>query len=584
MDKLRIRPALATLAAAALVGGCTSPPPPTTPDSAGFADCATNPLECNTGPTQPGGTITYLYDQDIATWNLTNADGNHYPTAQMLAGIVPSTGYGGPDVQAYPNLDLLAEPPRMTDDDPQTMVYTIRPEAVWSDGTPISADDFIYIWKTHNLRDCPQCEIFSETGYDIMESVVGSDDGKTVTVTLEEGRTYADWLANFGALYPAHIAAESAGVDSFEELDTPEEFLASYVAFTETQPTWSGGPYMIESYEEGQQLVVVPNQSWYGNVKPSLDKIVYKIVTDQSSVVPALRNGELDAGDPQPNLDIVTQLQDLPGFYVNLQAGASWEHIDFNLDSPLLKDPALREAIFRAVDVQAIIDRTVGTYYPDAKPLYNHNFLPGTTHYTDVVTSTGAGAGDIDAAKEVLTDAGYQGVGTELTTPDGDPVTLRFVHTENNVNRQTTAELVQHDLAELGIGVEIIPTASLGRSLVSGDYDIIVFAWVGSPFVIGGADQIWGKGSGSNYGNWVNDEADALIKEAQSVALGDLAAASELLNQANEIMAEDYYVLPLFQRASLQICRDTIANLRPNTTSSGPGYNVQEWGLRSTAA
>jgi peptide/nickel transport system substrate-binding protein len=567
---------LVAIAIASLLAStaCSGESPPTD-KLAGFNSCAQKPLDCNTGETKAGGTLVYYEEQDIATWNTVSADGGHYATSVMLQPILPGVYYGAPDYTPALDTTLMAEEPKLTSTSPQTVVYKIKPAAVWSDGTPISADDFIYQFKTRNTRDCPDCASSSNSGYDLLGSVVGSDNGKTVTATFQSGKTYPDWKSLFGDLYPAHLAKQN-GDDG-----TPAGLAKSWEWLGKTQPTWSGGPFVIESYTQGQQLVEAPNPKWWGT-KPALEKLIFKIVTDQSSFVPALQNGEIHAGDPQPNLDMVTQVQNLQGFNYQLAGGLSWEHIDLNLQNKFLKDKALREAMFKAIDVQGIINRTVGTFWKQAKPLLNHNFVPGSPYYKDVVSETGVGKGDIETAKKVLTDAGYTGVGTELKTPAGETVKLRFRYTEGNVNRAATAELVQATLKQLGITMTIQTTAALGTTLDSGDYDLIVFAWVNTPFFFQGADQIWGKGAESNYGGWVNDQADALLKQGIQEGL-DEAKGADLLNQADALMAKDYYVLPLFQRANFQVAKADYVNIRPNATSTGPTYNTEQWGLKATA-
>ena len=568
---------LSAIATASLLAitACSGTENPPTENLLGFDSCTQTPLTCNTGETKAGGTLVYYEEQDIATWNTVGADGGHYNTSVMLQPLIPSVYYGGPDLKAVLSTNLMAEEPKVTSASPQTVVYKLKPEAVWNDGTPISADDFIYQFNTRNTRNCPKCASSSNSGYDIMDKVVGSDGGKTVTVTFQAGKTYPDWKSLFDNIYPAHLA-KANGDDG-----TPAGLAKSWDWFGKTQPKWSGGPFQIESYAQGQQLVEVPNPKWWGK-KPSLDKLSFKIVTDQSSFVPALQNGEINAGDPQPNLDMVTQVQNLQGFNQKLNGGLSWEHIDLNLQNKFLKDKALREAIFKAIDVQGIINRTVGTFWKDAKPLSNHNFVPGSPYYKDVVSETGAGKGDLEGAKKALTDAGYTGVGTALKTPAGAPVTLRFRHTEGNVNRAATAELVQAKLKELGITMSIQTTTTLGSTLDAGDYDLIVFAWVNSPFFFSGADQIWGKASESNYGHWVNEPADALLKQGIQEGL-DEAKGADLLNQADALMAKDYYVLPLFQRPNFMVSKADYVNIRPNSTSTGPTFNTEEWGLKATA-
>jgi peptide/nickel transport system substrate-binding protein len=567
--------AAATLVIAAACsnkGGTTTPPE----NLAGFAQCGTRPLDCNSGTTKPGGTFTWAADQDLATWNTNHAEGGHFWSAQMLSGVIPFAFYAAPDVTAKWNPDLLVEEPKITTPDPQTVVYKIRPEAKWNDGTPISADDFIYQWKAQNEKDCTECPAASTAGYNLIASVAGSDGGKTVTATFQAGKKYPDWQSLFGALYPAHIAKANGGVD------TPDGLKASWDYFNKTQITWSGGPYLVNSYTKGQQMILTPNPAWYGKVKPSLEKVIVKIITDQASFIPAMQNNEINAMYPLATLDMVTQAGQLPNVYSFVGHGAIWEHIDCNLENKYLKDKALREAIFKAIDVQAIINRTVGQYDKAAKPLLNHNFLPGGPAYKDVITPTGAGKGDVEAAKQALTTAGYKDVGTALKTPSGEAVApIRFRHTAGNANRAATAELVQAKLKELGITVNVETTEDLSGTLDSGDYDCIVFAWVGTPFVYAGAEQIWGKGSASNFGNWVNDEADTLLKQA--VTELDATKAADLLNRADELMAKDYYVLPLFQRATFIAVSSQFANVRDNPTSSGPFYNLQDWGLRATA-
>lgn len=571
---------LLSVAAAALVfaAACGSKSPETnnnTDAQPGFAQCDAKPLDCNSGTTKAGGTFIWAADQDVATWNTNHAEGGHFWTAQMLSGVLPGAYYAAPDVTPKWNPDLLVEEPKVTSQSPQTVVYKIRPEAVWSDGTPISADDFIYQFKTQNTRDCKNCPAASTTGYDTMESVVGSDGGKTVTATFQAGKVYPDWQSLFGSLYPAQVAKANGGVD------TPDGLAKSWDYFNKTQPNWSGGAYLIESYQEGQQIIEVPNPKWYGKTKVSLEKVIVKIITDQSSFIPAMTNNEIQAAYPLATQDMVTQAGQLPTVYSRVGHGAIWEHIDLNLKNKYLADKALRQAIFTAINVQGIIDRTVGSYDKAAKPLLNHNYLPSSPSYKDVITSTGAGKGNADAAKKVLTDAGYKDVGTALKTPSGEAVApLRFRHTAGNANRAATGELVQNQLKALGITVTIETTEDLSGTLDSGAFDMIVFAWVGSPFVQGGADQLWGKGSASNFGEWSNDEADAILK--QGVQQLDPAKGAELLNQADQLMANDYYVLPLYQRATFIMVANQFANVRDNPTSSGPFYNVQDWGLRAT--
>jgi peptide/nickel transport system substrate-binding protein len=534
--------------------------------STSFADCKTRPLDCNGGTTKQGGTVTYTIEKTITGWNVEDSDTATFDFVEVLDGVLPQGPFiTTPDLKPTLNTDLMVSA-EQTSTNPQTIVYKIQPNAVWSDGTPITADDFIYAWQTQNGKDCADCAAASTSGYDQMQSVTGSNNGKTVTVVYKT--PYTDWKGPFGPLYPAHIAKQHG------------DLAVSWKWFNDNVPNYSGGPYMVSNFDKDTSVTETPNPKWYGKTKPKLDKLVFRIITDQTQEVPALQNNEVQAIYPQPNADIVNQVKQISGVQYNLGHGLNWEHLDLNLKNAQLADVKLRTAIFTAVDRKAIIAKTVGQFVPGVEPLNSHNFFPGQSGYKDVVTSTGQGSGNVDAAKKILTDAGYSGVGTALKTPSGQDVTLRISYTQGNVLRQQTCELIQSQLAGLGIKVTVVPVASLGKTLSSGNYDMIIFAWSGGPYAFAGAQQLWISTSDSNYGHWTNAQSDQLINEAASQT--DTQKAIDELNQADQLMTNDAYVLSLFQKPTFLAAYANIANIRDDATSTGPPYNVQEWGIKAS--
>ncbi len=143
-----------------------------------FADCADNPNTCNSGERAEGGSITWIVDSLPGAWASLSPKGGSVYTLQMLHGILPNTGYWEPDGATFTtNLDLLAEEPQLIDEDPFTYQFKIRPEAVWDDGTPITAADFEITWKlstTEEAGHCKGCQPRSDT-YNQIASVEGSD-------------------------------------------------------------------------------------------------------------------------------------------------------------------------------------------------------------------------------------------------------------------------------------------------------------------------------------------------------------------------------------------------------------------------
>lgn len=554
--------------------------------AAGLAACEDNPMNCNTVQAQNLQTdgeqrIAVAIEKNIENWNLLSVDGNVVQNGQVLGGVLPSTFEAQPDYSLSVNKDTLVSAEQINDD-PQTLRYVIQPDAQWSDGTPISVDDFIYNWKVHTEEYCPDCTPASTGGWEQIESIEGSDGGKTVTVTMSE--PYTDWKSLWSVdspMYPAHIAAKQG------DLSTPEGLAAAFEWFGNNVPEFSGGPYKIDNFSNNDSVTLVPNENWYGD-GPYLDRLVFRIITEASQEPIALQNNEVQMIVPQPQVDLVEQVEQIPQVSYSIATGLSWEHFDLNLENEFLQDEPLRDAMFTAIDRQKIISSTVGQFTDGLEPMNNHMVVPGQQGYQDNVTSTGHGEGNVEEAKQILNEAGYtiENEGSDnaqLVTPDGEDVpefTIRY--TTGNAIRQTQVEMFKSMVAPLGVQVGIQPTDDLGGTLASGEYDIMTFAWVSAPFPFNGAQQLWSCGSGSNFGNYCNEEVDKLLNEAATST--DQEAAYQKLNKADQLLAEDAYVLPLYQKPTFTAVYDRYANIRPNGgTVRQAIYNVGEWGVKANA-
>ena len=570
------------LAAALTVAlACCAGPNPTGPAAQRqtgtvFATCDANPNTCNLaepGKLRQGGQLTYAIDKNISNWNLLSSQGNVVETGWVLSGLLPRTFITAPDLTVAMNNELL-DSAKVTATYPETIVYKIKPNAVWSDGTPITADDFIYNWKVQNGRDCPDCGAAGTAGYDQIKSVVGADNGKTVTVTFS--KPFTDWKQLWGSgspLYPAHLAAQRG------DIKTPQGLAASFTWFATTVPTYSGGPFQVENFSNNESVTLVSNPKWYGS-RPKLDRVTYRVITDADQELTALQNRQVQVIYPQPQVGQVQQVRKIPGVSSFVGLGLSWEHFDFNLTNPYLSDPALRTAMFTAVDRQAIIDKTVGQYTNKIKPLNSHNFIPQQSGYEDVVSETGQGSGNLARAKQILASAGYRIDRGQLKTAIGMTLPpLRMRYTVRNQVRQVECELFAQMVKPLGITVQVIPADDLGSATSLGDFDIVVFSWIATPFPYSGAARLWTTGQGSNFGRYSNVDVDRLIAAAQNSA--DESLARETLNQADRRLTRDAYVLPLYQKPTFIALYNDVANIRNNSSLDGPQYNIAQWGLRA---
>ncbi len=355
----------------------------------------------------------------------------------------------------------------------------------------------------------------------------------------------------------------------------------STIWFTETMPTWSGGPWIIESGQLTETVVKVPNENYYGEI-PALDRIVGEVVAAPDTWIQALRNRDLDAGSPATfAVDVWNELPTVDGlYYATGSAGAVWEHIDLNLENQFLADIELRKAIFTAIDLEHAAGAVWGAAQGlEVIPRLNHTFSQLSPYFEDQRTAAGFGSGDVDAARAILEAAGYTGFdGGTLTTPDGQAVTLNFRWTAGNTNRARTGELVQSYLADIGIAVDLVDSDQLGGMLAAGDYDMVIFGWSGSPRFVSGLVQLWNSESPSNYNHINNADIDRLGVEA--AAQTDLDASAVIANQLSQVLMDEAVVLPMWDSPNMDFVFSDYANMRPNHNSSARvWYNQHDWGL-----
>lgn len=532
----------------------------------------------NAATVQSGGKVTWTIEKTVQNWNLLSADGNTFDYGQVLNGIYPYTFIANPSYAVTMNPDLL-ESATQTSTSPQTVVYKIKPNAIWSDGAPINADDFVYAWQVQNGTDTDIANATS-VGYDQIQSVTGSDNGKTVTVVYKT--PFPDWKSLFGPLYPAHVAKQHGSN------------AASFTWFGANPPTVSGGPFVLSSVASDKSSVILSRNPKYYGPAAKLDQVVFRSITDSTQEPTALQNREVDGIYPQPQVDLVNQIKNMGDTITyHINSGLQFEHFDFNLKNPVLGNKTwgrtLRTAMFTAVNRNDMLSKTIRQFQSSATTLDNRMFVHNQAGYQDNLTKYGLGSGDTARARKLLTDAGFKNAATggRLTAPDGTAIpAFSLKYTVGNKIRQDESDLFAADMAKLGITVNVSPTDNLGATLAqSGSnytYDIIVFAWVATPFPASANQPLYVTGGGSNFGGYSNPDVDRWLNAAATAT--DPATIATDLNKADDQISQDAYTLPLYQKPTLIAFYPKLGNVRDNSTQIGPTYNIQQWGLKASGS
>jgi peptide/nickel transport system substrate-binding protein len=511
---------------------------------------------------QPGGTLNYAADQEPTGFNNNTSKDNGTSVLNIVVGMFPFAFHAQPDFTVKMD-DAFLESAEQTSEDPQTIVYKIKENAIWSDDTPITADDFIYFWEQQNgtIKDN---DVASTTGYDQIESIEGSDNGKTVTVVFKT--PFADWKGLFSGILPSHYVKERPGGWNTGLDKEPEKIPV-------------GGWWKVENYTQGQSLTLVRNDKYFGQ-KSNLDSVVFRFLPESTTQPAALQNNEVDLIYPQPQLDQVQQVKALPDVTSEINFGLSFEHLDFNFKNEHLGDLNVRKAIATGINIQELVDRTVKQFSDKATPLGNRIWLTGQPEYQDHFGQYGKG--DVAGATKLLEDAGYTKGADGIYAKDGKKLSVRFSTTAGNKLRETQGELFQAQMKEMGVEIKIAnvdSTKFFGEWLPQGNFDIANFAWVGTPFAISGSRDIYRTGGGGNYGSYESKKVDDLFAQANSET--DPAKSAELGNQIDQQLTADMVTIPLYNKPGFIAWRNTFTNIRDNQTNEGPFFAANTWGQKA---
>lgn len=583
---MRIPKRLAGIAAVGMAGalaltacgdGGDGPAETANPD---FTDCTEDPVNCNSGPVQEGGSITWIINANADGWNTLRASSNSVYAVQAVVGVYPSTLYGLPDGTFEWNFDLLESEPEVISEDPHSWTMTIREGAVWDDGTQITVDDFRFYWQLltgDEFGECVGCDSASSSRAHQVESIEGSDDGRTITVTLAEGESNPEW-EYFGGFRPAHLA-EAEGFD----LSNPEDVGRASEWLNDSPPSFSGGPWKIVEGDLDTQVIKEPNEAWYGE-PVNLDTVIKVYNTNEASWVQAMQTGEIHGGAPSATFpeDTIRQLQDLDGVLVGFQPGAGWEHLDVNLDNAQLADLPLRQAIFTAIPIETMAERLYGDLFPEITTARNYIFRTfHPDYFEDHLEGTTYGSGDTEEAISILEGAGYV-LEDGVLTLDGEQIGPFRLRATDTTVRANSLQMIQQFLSEIGIEVVIEHTDNLGETLITQDFDLMQFGWSGSPTFSAFPGQMLRSDSGSNFGNYQNEQVDELVD--QSAAAVSLDEAAVYANQAAKMAVDDAYVLPLFETPNFIFASDEYINIRDNVMQGARAtyHEYREWGLAQT--
>jgi peptide/nickel transport system substrate-binding protein len=452
--------------------------------------------------------------------------------------------------------------------DGKTIIMKLREDLVWSDGTPLTADDFIF---TYDMTMSSKNAVSSTSPYDKMAKIEAPDP-HTVVMTFKD--PFAPWIGTlWHGILPKHILQPVFDKDG--TIDKAEWNRA---------PTVGCGPFVFKEWQSGSFARFLANDKyWLG--RPKLDEIFIRFVPDDASQVAALKNGDADMGlfiaySDMPDLEKsgLTLLKAFSGFNEGM-----YFLIGKDKGNPALQDVKVRQAIAYATDREKLVKDLLGGRTQPAATLWDN------TLYVD--PSIKPYPYDPEKAKALLDEAGWKDTnGNGVRDKDGQELSLTYGTTTRAI-RQDTQAVIQQELAAVGIKVELqnfssdifFQSYADGGPAATGQLDL--FEYSNSPQFpdpdyyemlcseIPSAE----KPTGVNSEFLCDPELDALFQKQTTQV--DFAARQQTFYQITKLIYDKVYWLGLWQDPDWYAVSNRLLNVK---ISGVPPcfFNIAEWDLK----
>ena len=422
-----------------------------------------------------------------------------------------------------------------TSEDGLTWTFHLRAGLKWSDGTDLTAKDFVYSWQ--RVCDPNVAAPYAETvlgmvkGYD--EAVAGditkldvqAPDEKTVVVNLANPCPYFGELAAFATLNPVQQATVEANGDAWA---------------TSADTYISNGPFMMTEWVPGSHITFSKNPNYWNAEAIKLDKLEFELIEDSNAAYSAYTSGEVDMIKDVPTEEIPS-LQGNDDFHVEPIIGTYY--VSLNLQKEYFQDARVRKALSLAIDRNYVANTLMqGTYSPASSIVGpgwldtdGSSFAENANGGTPYIDNDNFDA-NLEEAKKLLEEAGY---------PNGEGFPQIEYTTNDAGYHKVVAEYLQQAWAAIGIDlkVNIVEWASFTPMRRNGEFDVARNGWVGDYTDPSNILELFCTTNGNNDGKYTNADFDAAIEDSRVTT--DAATRSADLHKAEDALMNDAGCIPI---------------------------------------
>lgn len=446
-------------------------------------------------------------------------------------------------------------------------VYTfkIRKDAVWSNGTPVTAHDFEYAWKRAinpetqaiysylmlDIKNAANVQTEEDPLYGKVEEIgIKAINDETLEVQLNAPIPYFISLTTYAPFFPLNKEFTESQGDQYA---------------LEAENMIYNGPFMMESWQHGQGWTFVKNESYWDKDTVKLTKITQKIVKDTATAVNLYEAGEIDTAELSS--EYVAQYKDSPEYSTFLKPNTYF--IRMNHENKYLSNLNIRKAIDMAWDKQGFADvilqdGSIPAYY----------LVPQGLSTDDKGNDFRDGNGDMNKTNIELAKEAWA---TGLKELGVDQVKLEFL-TYDRAESKKAAEFIKNQLETNLEGLELTINMQPNKQKLAlegaVDFDLDYGGW--------GPDyqdpmtyiELFESTAYYNQSNYKNEKADALIKQAKTTS--NVTERWELMQQAEKLMMEDVAFAPTFQKGLSRLTKPYVKNLYEHPFSADISYKWVE--------
>ena len=442
-----------------------------------------------------------------------------------------------------------------SNDDMTVWTFHLRDGLKWSDGTPLTAKDYVY------------------SALHVM----------TPTTTSQYVNMMTDYIVNGQEYYDGTASAEDVGVKALDDntveytLKQPTPFFADVTSMWVYAPVqeatveangdkWStaadtyvcNGPFKVSEINMGESVVLTRNENYWDAENVTLEKLTFRYILDLSTALTAYENGEVDGVRNIPAGDIARLKAEGAGTHTINVYGTVY--YNFNCQKEPYNNPLVRKALNLAIDREAIINNVAQL---DAQPAYSilapgymvdgKDILDGRSTFEMSPTA------DVEAAKVALAEAGY---------PDGEgfPTVQLSFYSDDTVKK--VAEAIQ-EMWETNLGIDVEVTSAdwavFYSGVQSGDYEVAAMGWSADYVNPMSFLPLLVTGDVTNTSFYSNPDYDALVEQIKVEK--DPAAFAQLVKDADDLVSSDYPVLPLYYKADTYLLKDYVSGVYTDSSA-----------------